>query len=177
MLDRLRGRLTYANVMASIAVFFALGGSSYAAVMLADNSVKSRHIAPGAVHRSDVRHPAWRTASLTPSGAWVPHGDPYAPPGFYKDVTGTVHLRGVATSTQNQGGCFLTGPPIVIRGAGVVFVLPPGFRPPHQAEFPASFAGDPGQVTVLKSGAVCRSGDTASGESASFDGITFRAEG
>ena len=40
MLDSLRGRLTYANAMASVAVFIALGGSSYAAVMLTNNSVK-----------------------------------------------------------------------------------------------------------------------------------------
>ena len=46
MLDRLRGRLTYANAMASAAVFIALGGSSYAAVMLTNNSVKSRTSPP-----------------------------------------------------------------------------------------------------------------------------------
>ena len=40
MLDSLCGRLTYANAMASVAVFIALGGSSYAAVMLTNNSVK-----------------------------------------------------------------------------------------------------------------------------------------
>jgi hypothetical protein len=32
MIQRLRARLTYANVMATIAVFIALGGSSYAAI-------------------------------------------------------------------------------------------------------------------------------------------------
>ena len=68
MLDRLRGRLTYANVMASMAVFIALGGSSYAAVMLTNNSVKSRHIAPGAVRGSDVRDPAWRTSRSGQTG-------------------------------------------------------------------------------------------------------------
>ena len=32
MIDKLRQRLTYANVMSTLAVFIALGGSSYAAL-------------------------------------------------------------------------------------------------------------------------------------------------
>ena len=53
-MSKLRPRLTYANVMATVAVFVALGGSSYAAVTLSNNSVKSKHIAKGAVKRSDL---------------------------------------------------------------------------------------------------------------------------
>jgi hypothetical protein len=49
MLSWWRRRLTYPNVMATIAVFIAMGGSSYAAVTLERNAVKSRNIAPGAV--------------------------------------------------------------------------------------------------------------------------------
>ena len=49
MLDQLRRHLSYANVMATLALFVALGGSSYAAIELGRNSVKSRNIAPGAV--------------------------------------------------------------------------------------------------------------------------------
>jgi len=53
-MQRIRRSLTYANVMATVAVFFALGGSSYAAVTLSKNSVKSKHIAKGQVKRSDI---------------------------------------------------------------------------------------------------------------------------
>ena len=49
MLKKLRAGLTYANVMATTAVFIALGGSSYAAIALQRNSVKNRHLAPHAV--------------------------------------------------------------------------------------------------------------------------------
>lgn len=38
-MHRIRGKLTYANVMATIAVFIALGGASYAAIKLPKNSV------------------------------------------------------------------------------------------------------------------------------------------
>jgi len=53
LLAGIRGRLTYANVMASIAVFIALGAGAYAAG-LAPNSVKSKHIAPDAAKGVDI---------------------------------------------------------------------------------------------------------------------------
>ncbi len=43
-MHRLRGKLTYANVMATIALFIALGGASYAAVKLPKNSVGTKQI-------------------------------------------------------------------------------------------------------------------------------------
>lgn len=45
----LRRHLTYANVMATIAVFLALAGVSWAAATLGRNAVKGRNIATGAV--------------------------------------------------------------------------------------------------------------------------------
>jgi hypothetical protein len=41
MLAKLRPRLTYANVMATVAVFIALGGSSYAAFTVTGKNVKN----------------------------------------------------------------------------------------------------------------------------------------
>jgi hypothetical protein len=51
-MGRIRERLTYANVMATIAVFLALGGGI--AWALASNSVKSRHIKDGQVKPQDL---------------------------------------------------------------------------------------------------------------------------
>ena len=45
VLNSIRRRLTYANVMSTLAVFIALGGSSYAAVKLNGSSIKDRTIA------------------------------------------------------------------------------------------------------------------------------------
>jgi hypothetical protein len=53
MIARLRTHLTYANVMASVAVFIALGAGAYAAG-LAPDSVKSKHIKDGQVKSVDV---------------------------------------------------------------------------------------------------------------------------
>jgi hypothetical protein len=44
VLDRIRERLTYANVMSTLAVFIALGGSSYAAAKISGSSIKNRSI-------------------------------------------------------------------------------------------------------------------------------------
>jgi hypothetical protein len=53
-MSKLRTRLTYANVMATIAVFLALGGGAYAAFKLPENSVGSKQIKADAVKSSKV---------------------------------------------------------------------------------------------------------------------------
>lgn len=49
------GKLTYANVMATVAVFIALGGASYAAVSLPKNSVGASQIKDRAVGSSKLK--------------------------------------------------------------------------------------------------------------------------
>jgi hypothetical protein len=51
----LRQHLTYANVTATLALFIALGGTSYAALTLPRNSVGDRQIRAGAVRSSEVK--------------------------------------------------------------------------------------------------------------------------
>ena len=56
-LRRFRGALSYANVMATVAVFLALGGVAGAAIKpLLDRrgTVTGRHVARGAIHMSDL---------------------------------------------------------------------------------------------------------------------------
>jgi hypothetical protein len=53
MLDKLIERLTYANVMSTLAVFIALGGSSYAAIKINGSSIRNRSI-PAAKLRYDT---------------------------------------------------------------------------------------------------------------------------
>jgi len=52
----MRPRLTYANVMATIAVFVALGGVSYAAMKLPKNSVGSKQIKKNAVVGAKIKN-------------------------------------------------------------------------------------------------------------------------
>jgi hypothetical protein len=51
----LLGKLTYANVMATVAVFIALGGASYAAVSLPKNSVGANQIKDRAIGTSKLK--------------------------------------------------------------------------------------------------------------------------
>jgi hypothetical protein len=54
-MHRLKGRLTYGNVIATIALFVALGGSSYAAITLPRNSVGANQLRTGSVRSSEVK--------------------------------------------------------------------------------------------------------------------------
>jgi hypothetical protein len=59
VLARLRTRITYANVVSSLALFVLLGGSAYAAATIGaedikDSAVHSNHIADGQVKNPDV---------------------------------------------------------------------------------------------------------------------------
>ena len=53
-MSKLRNRLTYANLMATVAVFIALGGGAYA-ISVGKNTIKSKHIKDGQVTSADVR--------------------------------------------------------------------------------------------------------------------------
>jgi hypothetical protein len=61
---RVRAQLTYANVVASLAMFVALGGTTYAVASLPRNSVGVKQIRTNAVGASELRRGAVRSAEL-----------------------------------------------------------------------------------------------------------------
>jgi hypothetical protein len=94
-MKRILGNLTYANVMATVAVFIALGGASYAAFKLPKNSVGSKQLKAGAVTPAKLNK-ASRSTMTGPTGATGPQG-PVGPPGA--DLTGTKPLAPGETQT------------------------------------------------------------------------------
>src|SRR5919204_3264335 len=117
---RIREHLTYANVMATLAVFIVLGGGAYAAFHLPKNSVRSKNIVNRQVKRADLATHAVNASKLAPpealhvvgaaSGPPFQHGcagstggGNQPPPAFYKDAEGIVHIEG------EFGGCAATG--------------------------------------------------------------------
>jgi hypothetical protein len=65
-MSAIRERLTYANVMSTLAVFLLLGGAAFAATKLKKNSVKSKQIAAGAVKSSELANGAVTAGKLAP---------------------------------------------------------------------------------------------------------------
>src|SRR4051794_15808011 len=65
VLDKVRRRLTYANVMATAAVFIALGGSSYAALTISGSDIRNRSIAGKKLKRNTVTGKQVRESRLS----------------------------------------------------------------------------------------------------------------
>lgn len=124
MLTRLRPRLTYANIIASVALFVALGGTGWAVTKLPRNSVGSKQIRSKAVGRSELRSRAVssrhlrsgavslgklsRSARAALRGAQGPAG-PQGPPG----PAGVTHRAAV-----NSGGGVVRGTAVGASGPG-----------------------------------------------------------
>jgi hypothetical protein len=110
---RLRPHLSYANVMATIAVFLALGGVGYAATALPKNSVGAPQIKRGGVASSEVKNGSLKRvdfsksalASLTgakgDSGAKGAKGD--------AGPKGDTGARGATGATGDTGPAGLAG--------------------------------------------------------------------
>lgn len=105
MLRRLVNRLTYANVVATMALFIALGGSSYAAIKLPKNSIGTNQIKTGAVHTSEIRDRTIRLQDISTSARASLRGQigPQGPQG----PAGAAAIKHFA-SVSSAGG-FLRG--------------------------------------------------------------------
>lgn len=116
MIQRIRARLTYANVMATIAVFIALGGTSYAALKLPRNSVGAEQIKSGAVRSAEIKDRSIRTSDLAtsaraslrgqigpqgPTGATGPQG-PSGPTYWAVVDSGGGRVRGNSTQANHN---------------------------------------------------------------------------
>lgn len=101
--------------------------------------------------------PAWTNATL--GNAWAAYGAPFAPPGYYKDVIGTVHLRGLMKNGTINAAAF---------------TLPAGFRPEYTYYFVIVNNGAAKELTISASGQVTVV--TGGGNAyAGLDGVSFRA--
>jgi len=77
--NHLRKRLTYANVMSSVAVFLALGGAAFAAAQLPKNSVGTKQLKKNAVNSAKIKDSSLKAidfqAGQLPAGPQGPKGD------------------------------------------------------------------------------------------------------
>jgi hypothetical protein len=182
----IRRHLTYANVMATIAAFIALGGGAYAAFHLPRNSVKSKHIVNGQVKERDLAPAEPVTLVSAPGGPefesfndashgpseWTDATDAL-PVGYYRDPYGVVHLQGSLCVIDSGafGDCaFAFG----YHNTPAVFTLPPGYRPgAFEEHFAATGGSDEIKMLRIQSG-VLYINPNSSSDSLWLDGISFR---
>jgi len=109
-MHRLRPQLTYANVISTLALFIALGGSSYAAVTLGRNAVKNRHIANNAVTSLKVRDGTLRKGDFARNVLTTPKTGPKGDPGA-PGAPGATGPKG------DKGATGASGTPALTRAA------------------------------------------------------------
>jgi hypothetical protein len=106
-----RRRLSYANVMSTIAVFLALGGgAAFAANQLAKNSVGSRQIKKGAVTPKKLSKSTRRYIKRTGKGKTGPQG--------IQGVQGVQGVQGSPGKDGATGSALLTGHATGIPSSG-----------------------------------------------------------
>ena len=189
---RIRPRLSFANVVSLIALFVALGGTALASVIITKNSQVAKNTIAGH-HPPSGEHPNVIGNSITGKdieestlgpvpalkapeplhtvgapgqpafqNSWKNQGSGTALAAFYKDREGVVHLQG-----NVKGG-----------SVGVVFTLPPGYRPAVSQEF-AALTVNSGPTRAINQLEVQDDGDVVLyepvGDWASLSGISFRA--
>jgi hypothetical protein len=133
----MRRHLTYANVMATVGVFLALGGASYAAIKLPANSVGSKQIKDGAVASADIKNHSIKAGDFK-------GGLPSGPRGAQGE-------RGPAAAkywARIKGG---TTPSVVSGSGGITVTRPAGGN--AQVTFPTDVSDCAAALTVAGSAA------------------------
>jgi hypothetical protein len=106
----IRSKLSYANVVATLALFLALGGGAVAAISLPRNSVKSKHIGKGQVKRADIGKNAVVSSKVKPASllasdfkaGQLPPG-PQGEPGIAR-IAVTIQPNGTVFRGSLEGG-------------------------------------------------------------------------
>jgi len=102
-MERIRGKLTFANVMSMVAVMIALGGTSYAAIKLPSNSVGSAQIKSSAVKNSELASSSVTSAKVKDGALLAKDFAVGQLPAGPKGATGATGATGAQGSQGLQG--------------------------------------------------------------------------
>ncbi|HKZ13569.1 MAG TPA: hypothetical protein VJL81_06970 [Solirubrobacterales bacterium] len=122
MLARIRSKVTYANVVASLALFVALGGVSYAVTALPENSVGAKQLKANAVTGVKVKDGTLERADFAPGALPVAGTDGVA---GAKGEPGATGAAGATGQTGAAGAAGLQGEPGADGDAAAVSLLDP----------------------------------------------------
>jgi hypothetical protein len=145
MLTMVAGHLRR-NLVAYIALFFGLAGTSFGAAKMI--------VPPNSVGTRQLKKNAVTAKKLHRNAVTSMK---------VKDNSLTGH-----DSSPLSGGCSALDP-------GVVFQLPPGYRPANQERFADVNTDGFGFIDVTQAGIACSDPSTAEGGYVTLDGITFSA--
>lgn len=123
MLSKLRARLSYANVIATLALFVALGGSSYAAIKVTgknvrDSSLSGRDIKNSTLTSSDVKNRSLLAADFR--AGQLPAG-PQGPQGA-QGPQGIPGVKGDAGAPATKLWARVSGAGALVAGSGATGV-------------------------------------------------------
>jgi hypothetical protein len=110
MLTRVKFRLTYANVMSSIAVFVALGGGAYATI---DRKIGSQDIKRNAVKQKQLAPASVKAPQIAPNGVRAPKvaTDAIRPRHIFEGAIRTPEIAdGAVTDEKLADGVAVSGP-------------------------------------------------------------------
>jgi hypothetical protein len=163
---RIRQHLTYANVMATIAVFLVLSGGT-AVALSGSNTVFSDDIVNGQVKPQDLAPAPTIIGAGLPDACstttWSNDRDlDFNRAGYYRDPYGRVFLRG---AVQNCG-----------YSGDTIFTLPPGYRPgKHEVQMGAGGSDQTPEVDIDAVGGTVRApGQPTNSPPVWLDGLSFR---
>jgi hypothetical protein len=151
-LKRFRFRPTYSNVVATLALFFALAGGAWAATQLPKESVGSTQLAKGAVTPEKLSAQAKKgfTGAAGPQGALGPRGnDGQRGENGAAGATGPQGIRGATGATGPTGSRGelgehgLRGEPGIQGDQGIPGVQGPPGNPGQQGD--PGIHGEPGE--------------------------------
>jgi hypothetical protein len=201
-MHRLPG-LTYANVVATLALIIAVGGASaFAATQLKKNSVGTKQLKKGAVTAAKVKKGTLTGKQINlqklgtvPNAAHASSADTIPPaepthvvgaagePGFldgsssYGEVAPGVSLPRVGFFKEQFGIVHLEGVAKLPSAPSQIFTLPPGYRPAVGQSLVFS-SGEKGAVQIIgfEESSVERGAVLGSEVVINLSGITFRAQ-
>lgn len=131
-MQRIKRHLTYGNIMATLACFLAVAGTSYAAVQLSANSIRSGHIVDGTIRAQDLARGSITTSKVRDGSLQARDfaAGVLSVPGASNSTTNVTNVSGIPTN----GIVFFLSPScpdgwteyVTARGRYVVGVRPDG---------------------------------------------------
>ena len=150
----MRRALSYANVMATLALFVALGGTGYAAMTITskdvrDNSLKSADVKNGSLKSADVKNGSLQAVDVAPGqvpAGWSYRGDVRA--GAAAAAMPAIPGLGTASAACTTAGAAQLSVKNTSAGAGFTYVATLTTAAGSTASDSGIFPGATGTITL-----------------------------